>query len=128
MVELQITKSNLLKESQLIERLLLEICDPDTRALLHLADISIWPCGCPPKPTLTVTCKSREVAEAIGIRQKYIKRKLKQIAEYPVALAIHYNIPEGMVFFDTEGEVAPAKWYLCNRRDIGKNKLIPLPG
>lgn len=128
MVELQKTKSNLQKESQLIERLLLEICDPDTRALLHLADISIWPCGCPAKPTLTVTCKSREVAEAIGVRHEYLKRKLKQIAECQVALAIHYNIPEGMVFFDTEGEVAPAKWYLCNRRDIGKNKLIPLPG
>ncbi|HEY9847350.1 MAG TPA: hypothetical protein V6D03_14290 [Candidatus Caenarcaniphilales bacterium] len=123
-----VKEAKAIEESQLVERLLLEMCDPDTRALLHLADVGLWPCGCPAKPTLTVKCKSREVAEAIGIRQAAIKAKLKQIAGCQVAMAVHYTIPEGLVYFDTEGEVTPARWYLCNRKEIGKNKLIPLPG
>ncbi len=127
MAELYHPESNVIAQPQLVERFLLEICDFDTRALLNLADISLYPCGCPPKPTLTITCRSREIAAAIGTRHAYIKSKLKQVAGCKVAMAIHYTIPEGQVYFDTEGEVAPARWYLCNRRDIGKNRMIPLP-
>jgi len=128
MAELYQGNSRAIAEPQLVEKFLLEICDPDTRALLNLTDINLWPCGCPAKPTLTITCRSREIAEAIGTRHAYIKSKLKQIAGCKVAMAIHYSIPEGQVYFDTEGEVAPARWYLCNRKDIGKNRMIPLPG
>ncbi|CAA9572987.1 hypothetical protein AVDCRST_MAG81-3010 [uncultured Synechococcales cyanobacterium] len=117
-----------IENSHLVEQLFLEICDADTRALLNLADVGLWPCGCPAKPTLTIKCKSREVAEAIGVRQTYIKAKLQQVAGCRVTMAVHYTIPEGLVYFDTEGEVAPARWYLCNRKDIGKDRVIPLPG
>jgi len=33
-----------------------------------------------------------------------------------MGMSVHYKIPEGLVFFDTEGEVTPAKWYLSNRK------------
>lgn len=128
MAKLYQEESNRIADSQLVEKLLMGICDLDTRALLGLADISLYPCGRPARPTLTVTCKSREIAEAIGLRHAYIKTKLQQVAGCNVAMAVHYKIPEGLVYFDTEGEVAPAKWYLCNRRDIGKDRMIPLPG
>lgn len=120
-------EAKVIPDSQLVERLLLEICDVDTRALLGLTDMSLYPCGRLAKATLTVTCKSREVAAAIGERHAYIKAKLQQIAGCYVAMAVHYKIPEGLVYFDTEGEVAPARWYLCNRRDIGRDRVIPLP-
>lgn len=122
-----VQESKLIKESQQLEKLLLEACDPDTRALLRLADISIWPCGCPSKPTLAVVCKSREVTEAIGMRQAYIKTMLKRLTGCRVVMSLYYNITEGHVYFDTEGEVTPARWYLCNRKEFGKSK-IPLPG
>lgn len=128
MAKLYQEESNKIEDSQLVERLLLEICDFDTRALLSLTDITLYPCGRPARPTLTVTCKSREVAEAIGLRHAYIKTKLRQVAGCNVAMAVHYKIPEGLVYFDTEEEVAPARWYLCNRKEIGRNKAIPLPG
>lgn len=112
------------KESQL-DRLLLEICDSDTRSLLRLTEVSFLPCGSPSKPTLTVACQSREVTEAIGLRQASIKTILKRLAGCKVVMALYYKIPEGLVYFDTEGEVAPAQWYLCNRREFGKSK-IPL--
>lgn len=123
----KVEESKVIEESQQLEMLLLEACDYDTRALLHLADISIWSCGCPSQPTLTVVCKSREITEAIGRRQAFIKSILKQIIGCKVAIALYYTIPEGRVYFDTEGEVTPAKWYLCNRKECGKMK-IPLPG
>ncbi len=123
----KVKESKLIEESQQVEKLLLEACDSDTSALLRLADINILACGRPSQPTLTVSCKSREVTEAIGLRQAYIKTILKQITGCFVVMAVHYKIPEGIVYFDTEGEVTPAKWYLCNRKDCGKMK-IPLPG
>ena len=113
------------KESQYLDRLLLETCDSDTRSLLRLTEISFLPCGSPSKPTLTISCKSREVAEAIGLRQASIKSILKRLAGCKVVMALYYTIPEGLVYFDTESEVAPAQWYLCNRREFGKSK-IPL--
>lgn len=115
-------------ELELAERLFLEICDYDTKALLHLSDISLYPCGRSGVPTLTAMCKSREVAEAIGERRTYIKTKLKQVAGCDMSMAVYYHIPEGQVYFDTEGKVAPARWYLYNRREIGKDRIIPLPG
>lgn len=123
----QTIEAAVIKDSQQIEMLLLEACDSETRALLRLADISIWPCGCPARPTITITCKSREITEAIGLRQATIKLYLKRIIGCSVCMAVHYVIPEGLVYFDTEGEVAPAKWYLYNRKDCGHLK-IPLPG
>ena len=124
----KLEESTLIKESQQLERLLLEACDSETRALLHLAaDINIWPCGCPSKPTLMIVCKSREITEAIGMKQALLKSVLKQLMGCKVVMAVYYHIPEGLVYFDTEGEVAPARWYLCNRKDCGKMK-IPLPG
>lgn len=123
----RVEESKVMKESQQLEKLLLEACDFDTRALLRSADISIWPCGCPSQPTLTVVCKSREVTEAIGMRQASIKTILKRLIGCKVVMSLYYAIPEGLVHFDTEGEVTPAKWYLCNRKEFGKNK-IPLPG
>jgi hypothetical protein len=123
-----VEESKVIRDSEQLENLLLEACDPETRALLRLAvDVNMWPCGHPAKPTLTVHCKSREVTEAIGMRQGYIKSLLKQIIGCPASMAVYYNISEGSVYFDTEGEVAPAKWYLCNRKDCGHMK-IPLPG
>lgn len=123
----RVKESRVIEESQRVEKLLLEACDPDTRTLLRFADISIWSCGFSPQPTLTVTCKSREITEAIGSRQDYIKMVLKRITGCTMAMSLHYKIPEGLVFFDTEGEVTPARWYLCNRKECGKMK-IPLPG
>ena len=120
--------SRVTEESQQLSNLLFEECDRETRALLHLADdISISACGSPAKPTLMIVCKSREVTEAIGIRQASLKTILKQIMGCKVVMVVYYHIPEGLVYFDTEGEVAPARWYLCNRKDCGKMK-IPLPG
>ena len=75
----KVKESKLIEESQQVEKLLLAACDSDTSALLRLADISILACGRPSQPTLTVSCKSREVTEAIGLRQAYIKTILKQI-------------------------------------------------
>jgi hypothetical protein len=116
------------QESQQLEKLLLEACDYDTRDLLRLsADMIIWPCASSSKPTLTVVCKSREITEAIGLRQAYIKTILKRLTGCAVVMSVYYQIPEGQVHFDTEGEVTPAKWYLCNRKECGKSK-IPLPG
>lgn len=119
--------ARVIEEAQRIQALLLERCDFETRVLLNLADIAIAPCGCPAKATLTVVCRSREIAEAIGIRHAAIKAVLKQVAGCDVAMTVHYNIPEGAVFFDTAGDVAPARWYLCNRREMGR-RSIPLPG
>jgi hypothetical protein len=120
--------SSALADPQQVENLFLEACDIETRALLRLAiDINIWSCQHSDKPKLTVHCHSREVTEAIGIRQAYIKSILKQIIGCPVSMSLYYNISEGQVHFDTEGEVAPARWYLCNRKDCGQMK-IPLPG
>lgn len=114
-------------EAQQLANLLLQMCDPETRALLRLAvDINVWSCKFSNKPKLTVHCKSREVTEAIGTRQAYIKTLLRQILSCPVTMSVYYNIPEGQVYFDTEGEVAPARWYLCNRKECGQMK-IPLP-
>jgi len=42
-----------------------------------------------------------------------------------MGMSVHYKIPEGLVFFDTEGEVTPAKWYLSNRKECGQMK-VPL--
>ena len=123
----RVQESQVMPESQQLEKLLLEACDSDTRTLLRLADISIMPCGCPSQPTLTVTCKSREITEAIGMRHGYIKTILKRIIGCKVAMSVQYKIPDGLVFFDTEGEVTPARWYLCNRKECGKMK-ITLPG
>lgn len=115
-------------DSQQIENLLLASCDLETRALLRLSiDIVIWTCQHSNKPKLTVHCHSKEVTEAIGIRQDYIKRVLQEILGCPVTMAVYYTIHEGLVYFDTEGAVAPARWYLCNRKDCGQIK-IPLPG
>lgn len=123
----KVKESKMNQGSQQVEKLLLEACDFETRALLRLAELGFWPCGCPSEPTLSVTCKSREVAEAIGLRQTYIKAILRRITGCEAVMAVHYKIPEGLVYFDTEGEVTPATWYLCNRKEFGKVK-IPLPG
>ena len=123
----RLKESRVIEESQRVEKLLLEACDPDTRTLLRLTDISIWSCGFSSEPTLTVSCKSREITEAIGIRQDYIKTLLERIAGCTMKMSLHYKIPEGLVYFDTEGEFTPARWYLCNRKECGKLK-IPLPG
>lgn len=122
----KVEEPKLTEKSRQIEKLLLEVCDADTRAVLRLADLNIMPCGRPSEPTLTAACKSREVAEAIGVKQVYIKQILKQLTGCEVVLAVHYKIPDGLVYYDTEGEVAPAKWYLYNRKEFGKEK-IPLP-
>lgn len=114
-----------IEESQRVEKLLLEACDFDTRTLLRLSDLSIYPCGYSAKPILTVSCKSREITEALGIRQAYIKSILRQITGCQMGMSVYYKIPEGLVFFDTEGEVTPAKWYLSNRKDCGQRK-VPL--
>lgn len=121
----RIQESRVIQEAQRVEKLLLEACDPDTRTLLRLSDINIWPCGVTSQPILNITCKSREVTEAIGLRQGYIKSILKQITNCQMAMAVHYKIPEGSVYYDTEGKVTPAKWYLCNRKECGQMK-IPL--
>ena len=123
----RLKESRVVEESQRVEKLLLAACDSHTRSLLNLSDISIWSCGFSPVPTLSVTCKSREITEAIGIRQEYIKSLLERITGCTMKMSLHYKIPEGLVYFDTEGEFAPARWYLCNRKDCGKMK-IPLPG
>jgi len=69
MPDLQHVKElRVIEESQRVEKLLLEACDSDTRTLLRLSDISIYPCGYSAKPILTVTCKSREITEAIGMK------------------------------------------------------------
>lgn len=120
-----IAQSKVIRESHELEKLLLEACDSHTRDLLRLAEINIWPCGNPSKPTLMVVCKSREVTEAIGLRQAYIKSILKPLIGCNVVMAVYYHIPEGLVYFDTEGEFTPARWYLCNRKECGKHK-IPL--
>lgn len=117
--------SKVIKESEQLEKLLLEGCDSEIRALLRLAEISLLSCGCPARPTLTVACKSREVTEAIGLRQASLKALLKRMVGCQVAIDLYYKIPEGLVHFDTENEFAPAKWYLCNRREFGRGK-IPL--
>ena len=117
--------SKVIKESEQLEKLLLEGCDSDIRALLRLTEISLLSCGCPAKPTLTVSCKSREVTEAIGLRQASLKALLKRMVGCQVAIDLYYKIPEGLVHFDTESEGTPARWYLCNRREFGKGK-IPL--
>jgi hypothetical protein len=123
----KVQQSQWIEELQQRQNVLLEACDLETSSLLRLADISISSCGRPSQPTLTVTCKSREITEAIGLRQAYIKTILKQITGCQVVMALYYKIPEGLVYFDTEGEVTPARWYLCNRKDCGHMK-IPLPG
>ena len=122
----KVEEAKLTDKSQRLEQLLLEACDADTRAVLRLADLNIMPCGRPSEPTLTAACKSREVAEAIGVKHAYVKQILKQITGCEVVLAVHYNIPDGVVYYDTEGDVAPAKWYLCNRKEFGRGK-VPLP-
>ena len=121
----QVQESRWIQESQQLEKLLLEACDSDTRALLRLTDLSIWPCGRSSQPTLTIACKSREVTEAIGSRQASIKTILQRISGCTMAMAVHYKIPEGLVYFDTEGEFTTARWYLCNRKECGQIK-IPL--
>lgn len=121
----RVRELRVIEESQRVEKLLLEACDSDTSTLLRLSEISIYPCGYSSKPILTVSCKSREVTEAIGLKQAYIKSTLKQLTGCQMGMSVHYKIPEGTVFFDTEGEVTPAKWYLCNRRECG-NMKIPL--
>ena len=120
-----VREARVIQEAQRVEKLLLEACDSDTRTFLRLSDLSIYPCGYSAKPILTITCKSREIAEAIGIRQAYIKSTLKQITGCQMGMSVHYKIADGLVFFDTEGEVTPAKWYLYNRRECGTVK-IPL--
>lgn len=117
----------IIPESQQLENLLLEVCDPETRALLRLAiDINVWCCEHSERPKLTIHCHSREIAAAIGIRQAEIKTILKQMIGCSVTIALYYTISEGLVYYDTESIVAPAKWYLCNRKDCGHMK-IPLP-
>lgn len=118
-------KSRVIKESEQLDKLLLQVCDSEIRTLLRLADVSLLSCGSPAKPTLTVACKSREIAEAIGTREAAIKTILKRLVGCKVAMNVYYKIPEGLVHFDTEGDVAPAKWYLCNRKELGRAK-IPL--
>ena len=124
----RVAESKVIAQSHQLEKLLLEACDSDTRTFLRLAEINIWPCGTPSKPTLMIACKSREVTEAIGVRQAYIKSVLKRLMGCNVVITLYYHIPEGLVYFDTEGEVAPARWYLCNRKECGKKAKIPLPG
>lgn len=110
-----------------IENTLIEMCDPQTRALLRLSvDFNVWSCEQSNRPKLMVHCKSREVTAAIGSRQELLKALLQRILGCEVVMEVYYNIPEGLVYFDTEGAVAPAKWYLCNRKDCGSMK-IPLP-
>jgi len=36
-----------------------------------------------------------------------------------MGMSVHYKIPRRS-FFDTEGEVTPAKWYLSNRKECGQ--------
>lgn len=122
----KVEPSKTLGKSEQVYQLLLESCDPNTRSLLRLTDVNIMPCGCPSEPTMTVACHSREIAEAIGLKHAYIKIILQQITGCEVVMAVHYKIPEGVVYFDTEGYVAPAKWYICNRKEFGRDR-VPLP-
>lgn len=117
--------TRVIKQSEQLEKLLLESCDSEIRALLRLTEISLLSCGSPAKPTLTIACKSREVTEAIGLRQASLRAILKRLISCKVVIDLYYKIPEGLVHYDTEGDIAPAKWYLCNRREFGKAK-IPL--
>lgn len=121
----KVKEARVIEEAQRVEKLLLEACDSDTRTLLRLADISIWPCGYTHQPQLIVDCKSREIAEAIGVRHAYIKSVLKRITDCHISMAVHYKISEGLVYFDTEGKYTPARWYLCNRKEFGKTQ-VPL--
>lgn len=121
----QAEASRVIKQADQLDKLLLEGCDSDIKALLRLTEVSLLSCGSPAKPTLTIACKSREVAEAIGLRQASLRAILKRMLGCKVVIDLYYHIPEGLVHFDIEGEVAPARWYLCNRRELGKVK-IPL--
>jgi hypothetical protein len=83
-----------------IENTLIEMCDPQTRALLRLAvDVNVWSCEQSNRPKLMIHCKSREITAAIGSRQDILKTLLKRILGCEVTLEIYYNIPEDTMTF-----------------------------
>jgi len=59
------------------------------------------------------------------MKQAYIKSTLKQLTGCEMGMSVHYKIPEGLVFFDTEAKLHLQKWYLSNRKECGQMK-VPL--